>query len=73
MEAGNSRDEECISLIRCQCVNTLIPTQNDRYFADDFFKCIFLNENVGISIKISLQFVSKGPINNIPALAQTMA
>ena len=34
------------------------------------FKCIFLNENVCILIKISLKFVPKGPINNIPALVQ---
>ena len=39
----------------------------------DIFKCIFLNENVWISIKISLKFVPKGPINNIPALVQIMA
>ena len=32
---------------------------------DDIFKCIFLNENVWIMIKITLKFVSKGPINNI--------
>ena len=32
------------------------------------FKCILLNENVWSSIKISLKFVRKGPINNIPAL-----
>ena len=32
-----------------------------------------MNENVRISIKISLKFVSKGLINNIPALAQIMA
>ena len=31
-------------------------------------KCIFLNENALIPIKISLKFVPKGPINNIPAL-----
>ena len=37
------------------------------------FKCIFLNENVRISIKISLKFVPKCPINNIPALVQIMA
>ena len=37
------------------------------------FKCIFLNENVRISIKISLKFVPKGPINNNPALVQIMA
>ena len=36
-------------------------------------KRIFLNENVRISIMISLKFVPKGPINNIPALVQIMA
>ena len=40
---------------------------------DDTFKCIFLNENVWISIKISMKFVSKGTINNTPALVQIMA
>ena len=54
-------------------VNTLRPRQNGRRFADDTFKHIFLNENVRISIKISLKFVPKGPINNIPALVQIMA
>ena len=29
---------------------------------------MFLNENICISIKISLNFVRKGSINNIPAL-----
>ena len=37
-------------------------------FPDDIFKCIFLNENVLISIKISLKCVPNGQINNIPAL-----
>ena len=36
-------------------------------------KWIFFNENVWISIEISLKFVPKGPINNIPALVQIMA
>ena len=53
-------------------VNTLRPTQNGRHFADDTFKRIFLNENVRISIEIPPRFVPKGPINNIPALAQLM-
>ena len=53
--------------------NTLRPRQNGRHFADDTFKLIFLNENVWISIKISLEFAPKGPINNIPALVQMMA
>ena len=54
-------------------VNSLRPRQNGRHFADDTFKRIFLNENVRISIKISLKFVPKGPINNNPALVQIMA
>ena len=54
-------------------VNTLRPRENGRHFADDTFKRIFLNGNVIISIKISLKFVPKGPINNIAALVQIMA
>ena len=55
-------------------VNSLRPRQNGRLFADDIFECIFLKENVWISIKISLKFVPKGLIiNNIPALLQIMA
>ena len=54
-------------------LNTLRPRQDGRHFPDDIFKCIFLNENVLIPIKISLKFVPKGPINNIPALVQIMA
>ena len=53
--------------------NSLRQRQNGRRFADDTFKRIFLNENVRISIKISLKFVPKGPINNIPSLVQIMA
>ena len=40
--------------------NTLRPTQKYRHFTDDIFKCIFLNENVWISINISLKFAPKG-------------
>ena len=36
------------------------------------FKRIFLNENVRISIKISMKFVPKGPINNNPEYFQIM-
>ena len=42
-------------------LNTLRQRQNGRHFADDIFKCIFLN------------FVPRGPINNIPSLVQIMA
>ena len=66
------------SLDRHRCIikiplNTLRPRQNGRHFPDDIFKCISLNENVWISIKISLNSVPNGPINNIPALVQIMA
>ena len=44
-----------------------------RHFADAIVKCIFWNENVWISIKISLKFVPKRSIINIPALFQIMA
>ena len=44
----------------------------------NIFQTIFpnafsINETIWISIKISLKFVHKGPINNIPALVQIMA
>ena len=53
--------------------NTLRLRQNGSHFADVTFKCIFLNENVRIAIKISLKIVPMGPINNIPALVRIMA
>ena len=46
--------------------NTLRPRRNGTHFADDIFKHIFFNENISISIQISLKFVPRGPINNIP-------
>ena len=55
------------------CLNILGPGQNAHHFAEDISKCIFLNEFVWIPIKVSLKFVPKGPINNIPAMVQIMA
>ena len=49
------------------------PVGGKSNYADDIFKRIFFNKNVWISIKISLKFVPKDPINNIPALVQIMA
>ena len=73
----------CLVWISCQtkswvvsdltCLNTLRPRQNGLHFADNIFRHIFFNENFWISIKISLTFVPKGPIYNIPALVQIMA
>ena len=62
-----------VSIILPVHINTLRPRQNGRHFPDDTFESIFLNENVRISIKISLKFVTKGSINNIKAMVQIMA
>ena len=56
-----------------QRVNTLRPRQDGRRLPDDTFERIFFEENVRISIKISLNFAPKSPIDNIPALFQIMA
>ena len=51
-------------------VNLSPPEQMADTFADDNFKRIFLNENVIISIKISLTFVPRGSDDNKSALDQ---
>ena len=43
---------------------TISPEQNGRHFADNIFRCIFMNEIFCIFIKISLKFVPMGPIDN---------
>ena len=51
------------------------PRQNGCHFADGIFKCIFLNENVWISLKISMKSVPGVRItgSNIPTLVEIMA
>ena len=49
------------------------PRQNGRHFADDIFKCIFLNENIRISNKIALKYVTWDLVDNMTALVQIMA
>ena len=65
----------CGLLILChrKYISLMRMRQNGCHFGDDFYKCIFLNENVWIFMKISLKFVPKYPINNISALVQIMA
>ena len=48
-------------------------THWSRHFQDDILKRIFSNENCCILMKMSLKFVSHGPINNIPSLVHIMA
>ena len=51
---------------------TLRPRQNGRHFADDIFALNFFYQNLRISNKISLEFLLKCPIYNIPALVKIM-
>ena len=63
---GNSTVQQLVQ------VNTLRLRKKGRRFADDIFKCIFFNEDVWILLKISLKFLPKVRINNIPAFVQIM-
>ena len=72
--------EHILSLHICQepflpgaTFNSFPPGQNGHHFTDHIFKCIFLNENIRISIQILLKFVPKGPIDNKQALVEVMA
>ena len=42
-------------------------------FAENIFKCIFLNKNDRITTQISLKLVPKSPVDYKPALVQVMA
>ena len=53
--------------------NTLRPRQDGHHFSRRYFHMHFSNENILISIRISQSVITKGPINNIPALFQIMA
>ena len=76
IEGISSYDIDLICLVyssfSTRRMNTLRLRQHGRHFPD-IFKCIWFNENVWILIKISPKFVSKGPIDNIPASVQIMA
>ena len=69
----NCANDDQVYWSRPQWVNQFRRRQNGHHFPDDIFKCIFLNENVWILIKISLKCVPEGPINNIQGLVQIMA
>ena len=45
-------------------LNSFPPGQNGRHFADEIFRCIFVDEKFCISIQISPKFVLKCPIDN---------
>ena len=60
------------SKVSTERFNILRPRPYGRHFPDDIFKCIFLNENLWISNKIPLKYVTQGSIDNKPSLVQIM-
>ena len=62
----------CMTVSQSPCT-TLKAGNFACHCKDDIFNCIFLNENVSISLKIQLRFVPTVRINNIPVLVQIMA
>ena len=53
-------------------INTLWLRQNGRYFTDDIFKRISLNEDVWIFINNCLMYIPRGAIDSISGLVQIM-
>ena len=64
---------EDMPLWNLKALNSSLLDKMAANLADDIFNRIFLNENVRISIKISLTFVPNGRIHNKPALVQEMS
>ena len=62
-----------VHIVPVLAINSLRQRLNRHPFADDIFKCIFLPENEWILPRISLKFLPKVRINNMPALVQIMA
>ena len=60
-----------ICVTQYQWVNTLALGQNGWHFADYIFKCIFLKGNVFYLIRILLEFVPKGSVDDKVVLAIT--
>ena len=48
--------------------NSSTPGQKGHHFADNIFRCIFMNEKFNILIQISIKFAPKDPIDNSLAL-----
>ena len=73
IEGCRSQNRQLVKDRRTWIHLLLRPRRNRRHFADDIFKCIFLNENEWVSLRISLKFFPKVRINNIPSLVQIMS
>ena len=55
------------------CLTHLPLEKMAAILADDNFKCMSLNENYRIPILVSLKFIPRSRIDNMPALVQVMA
>ena len=53
-------------------INTFGWRKSWHQSADEILKCFFINEKYHIFIQISLRFIPKGPINNMPSMVQIM-
>ena len=69
MQAARSNDDKHHHIT--DCPYWLRPRQNGRHFPHDIFKSILLDENIWISITISLRVLSNSSVNIISALVQT--
>ena len=65
---ARTRRPPCITVSPWRFLTHLPLDKMAAVLADNIFKCMFLNENFYILIKIPLKFVPKGPIDNNPAL-----
>ena len=64
----------CLQMhFKVSLVNILRPRKNGLHFTDDIYICILLSKNIRVSIKVSLKFIPKGPIDNMSGLVQIMA
>ena len=65
--------KSCLVNIVCTASLTLLSLDKMPAISQTKFPNAFIRVKKRMSIKISLKFVPKGPINNIPALVQIMA
>ena len=73
MHRGLKSGRHLADILKAISFNSSPPGRDYPLFADDIFRYIFVNEKFRILVKISLNFVPEGPIDNEPALVQILA
>ena len=71
--SDNTDDVHLIIRGKMHMINSHPPGKNGHHFADNIFRCIFMNKEFCILIRITLEIVPKSPIDGNPALLQIMA